>query len=133
MVHGLANQLDEFRRGQRLHAERDTKALIFLFGVRQAAEDDHGNFIAPFTQAANEIGSVGSGHDVIGDDKCDVLPGGTQQDEGAFSRGGDGYVETGVPEDRLPYLQLNGIIVNEENLTQNLGASSSAEWWSEGS
>jgi hypothetical protein len=78
-AHRLPDKLDEFGWGQRFKAEGNIEALVLLFGVRQAAEHDNGHFGVGFAEPADEIGTAGSGHQVIGDDEADLLVSAAQE------------------------------------------------------
>ena len=116
--HPLADEFDKFGGREWLEAESDVQSFVFDLSVGEATEYDDGDVISAGAEAADEIGTTRSGHDVIGNHETEVMASGTQQDQGTFGRGGDGYGETGIAKDRLADLQLNGVVVNEEDLTQ---------------
>jgi hypothetical protein len=64
---------EEVVREERLQSELDAKALVLVFGLGHAADDENGKIRLEFAKAGDELGAGHAGHDVVGEDEIDGL------------------------------------------------------------
>lgn len=113
------HQIDQLGGRIRLHPESDIEPLILRLGLAHSAQHDdrHGDL-----QGANlphQFRAITTRHQVVGDDEAHPVTQHAQGGKSALGSGGDGNLEPCLPEDRLPNLELQRVIVDEEKWPQN--------------
>ena len=113
----LLDKSDQFSRPARFLAKHDVEPFIFTLCLGHAADDNYRNSGIQAAYATNELHSTDIRHEVVGHDSTKRFSRfGLQSDQSVISARRGCYIEPGTTQDGFTNPQLEGIIVDQDDL-----------------